>query len=77
MKKRVIKIHPELKSAINTFFAGFLPIFIGQIQHIDATVVSYSAMLGIIAVAFRVAFKYGIAELFKWIVAKLSNIEIK
>jgi len=77
MKKRVIKIHPELKSALNTFFAGFLPMFLGHIQNIDVTVVSYSALIGIIAVAFRTSFKYGVAELFKWIVAKLSNVEIK
>lgn len=76
-KKRTIKIHPEVKSAINTFFAGFLPIFLAQVQDLDVATLEVSALIGILAVAFRISFKYGVAEVFKWIVNKLSNIEIK
>ncbi len=76
-KKKTIKIHPEIKSTINTFFAGFLPVFLYQIQDLNVATMEAGVLVGILVAAFRMSFKYGIAEVFKWIVAKLASIEIK
>lgn len=73
MKK--LNIHPEIKSAINTFFAGFIPVFLINIENIDVTTVELSLFWGLLITAVRVAFKYGIAELFKWILSKLKLIQ--
>jgi len=73
MKK--LKIHPEVKSAINSFFAGFLPVLVLNIEHIDFTTMKFSVISGIVIVAFRTAFKYGLAELFKWILKKMKLVE--
>ncbi len=74
MKK--ITIHPEIKSAINTFFAGFIPVFILNIENIDLTTIELSLFWGLVITAVRAGFKYGLAELFKWILKKLKLLEI-
>lgn len=76
-KTKIIKIHPELKSALNTFFAGFIPVFVTQINTIDVNTMESGAIIGIIAVAVRYGVKYGLGSLIKWVVEKLSNVTFK
>lgn len=77
MAKRKVKIHPELKSAVNTFLAGFLPVLGTQLGTIDAQGLEYSAIFGLVLVAVRMAVKYGLANLFKWVVEKCSNYKFE
>lgn len=79
MKKKHMKklnVHPEIKSAVNSFFAGFIPVFIMNIENIDLTTLELSLFWGVTITAVRVAFKYGLAELFKWILKKLKLIQL-
>lgn len=75
-KKKVIKIHPEVMSAISTFLAGAIPPFIAQVHTVDIGSLEVSAIMGLLLVAFRIGVKYGLVALVKWIVEKLSNYKI-
>jgi len=76
-KKKVIKIHPEIKSAVYTFLTGFLPAMATQLQGIDVVNTETSALFGLFLVAIRIGAKYGIGNLIKWIVEKSTNFKVE
>ncbi len=76
-KKKVINIHPEIKSILNTFLTGFIPAFGAQLQTTDLNSLETSAIFGLLLVAIRVGVKYGLANLVKYIISWTTKYEIK